>query len=60
MKITLPMYLLFIFVSTWVIQDVFGSDYESKLILSCLLTAAFAYLENAHVMVYRAFKKAIV
>lgn len=57
MKLTLPMYLLFVFVSSWVIQDVFGSDYETRLILSLSLTASLGYMENAHKMTYDAVKR---
>jgi hypothetical protein len=57
MKITLPMYLLFVFVSSWVIQDVVGSDYETRLILSLSLTISFAYMENVHRKAYQAVKR---
>lgn len=57
MKLTLSMYLLFVFVSSWVIQDVFGTDYETRLILSLSLTASLAYMENAHKIIYEVVKR---
>ena len=60
MKLTLSMYLLFVFVSSWVIQDVFGTDYETRLILSISLTASLAYMENVHKITYKVIKRLFV
>jgi hypothetical protein len=48
MKITVFQMTIAVFVTMWVIGDVFGSSYNEKLYWAIIMSACFAYFNNAH------------
>lgn len=57
MKLSLSQMTLAVFVSMWVIGDVFGTSYNEKLYWSLMMSICFAYFHNAHGVVFQKLKK---
>jgi hypothetical protein len=48
MKLSLLQFLLFVFISMWVLGDVAGTSNDERMYWCIIMTFGIAYLNNAH------------